>query len=85
MSKRAVLGLNLCIDFEEDRVTLDIPMKGMVIKDGWKLTPMLSPTVSMLIVVWLFQEYCICMYMYRSLSSRLMNLNYLDREFHTAI
>ncbi len=46
LSKRAVLGLNLCIDFEEDRVRLDIPMEGMVIKDGWKLTPLFFPTVS---------------------------------------
>ncbi len=43
-SKRAVLGVNHFVEFEEDSLTLDIPMAGKV-KGGWKITPMFHPTV----------------------------------------
>ncbi|XP_064401960.1 uncharacterized protein LOC135347815 isoform X2 [Halichondria panicea] len=44
-SKRAVLGVNHFVEFEEDSLTLDIPMAGAKVKGGWKITPMFHPTV----------------------------------------
>ena len=44
-SKRAVLGVNHFVEFEEDSLTLDIPKAGTKVKGGWKITPMFHPTV----------------------------------------
>ena len=44
-SKRAVLGVNHFVEFEEDRITLDIPMAGIEVEGGWKIIPMFPPTV----------------------------------------
>ncbi len=44
-SKRAVLGVNHFVEFEEDSLTLDIPMAGAKVSGGWKITPMFHPTV----------------------------------------
>ncbi|XP_064401971.1 uncharacterized protein LOC135347820 isoform X4 [Halichondria panicea] len=44
-SKRAVLGVNHFVEFEEDSLTLDIPKAGAKVKGGWKITPMFHPTV----------------------------------------
>ncbi len=44
-SKRAVLGVNHFVEFEEDSLTLDIPMSGAEVSGGWRITPMFHPTV----------------------------------------
>ena len=44
-SKKAVLGVKQLVEFEEDSLTLDIPMAGAKVKGGWKITPMFYPTV----------------------------------------
>ncbi len=44
-SKEAILGVNHFVEFEEDRITLDIPKDGAEVSGGWKITPMFHPTV----------------------------------------
>ncbi len=44
-SKNGVLGVNHFVEFEEDRITLDIPMAGTEVNGGWIITPMSHPTV----------------------------------------
>ncbi len=44
-SKKAVLGVNNFVEFEEDSLTLDIPMAGAEVSGGWRITPMFHPTV----------------------------------------
>ncbi len=44
-SKKAVLGVNHFVEFEEDSLTLDIPMAGAEVSGGWRITPMFHPTV----------------------------------------
>ena len=44
-SKEAISGLNHIVEFEEDRITLDIPMAGVEVSGGWKITPVFHPTV----------------------------------------
>ncbi len=41
-SKEAILGLNHIVEFEEDRITLDIPNDGAEVSGGWKITPISS-------------------------------------------
>ena len=36
----------LKVDFESDRITLDIPLKGTDILSGWKIIPLTPPLVS---------------------------------------
>ena len=43
--KRAVLGVNHPVEFEDDRLSLDIPMTGTKVK-GWNVFPLFPPTVS---------------------------------------
>ncbi len=45
-SKEAILGVNHIVEFEEDSITLDIPMAGAEVSGGWRITPMFHPTVS---------------------------------------
>ncbi len=44
-SKEAILGVNHIVEFEEDSITLDIPMDGAEVSGGWRITPMFHPTV----------------------------------------
>ncbi|XP_064401224.1 uncharacterized protein LOC135347256 isoform X2 [Halichondria panicea] len=44
-TKEAILGVNHFVEFEGDRITLDIPIDGTKVKGGWKITPMFHPTV----------------------------------------
>ncbi len=44
-SIEAIIGVNHILEFEEDRITLDIPMAGVEVSGGWKITPMFYPTV----------------------------------------
>ncbi|XP_064392749.1 ankyrin-2-like isoform X2 [Halichondria panicea] len=45
-SKEAILGVDHIVEFEEDRITLDIPMTGAEVSGGWRITPMFHPTVT---------------------------------------
>ncbi len=42
-SKKAILGVDQIVEFEEDRITLDIPRDGAAVMEGWKITPMIFP------------------------------------------
>ncbi len=44
LSKKAILGVDQIVEFEEDKITLDISMDGEVM-EGWKVTPMFYPMV----------------------------------------
>ena len=44
-SQGAILGVSHIVEFEEDSITLDIPMAGGEVSGGWKITPMFHPTV----------------------------------------
>ena len=44
--KRAVLGAHQPIEFESDKITLDIPMEGIT-ANGWEITPLVPPVVSL--------------------------------------
>ena len=44
--RRAVLAASHPLEFENDRLTLDIPMAGSKVKGGWRIVPLYSPTVS---------------------------------------
>ncbi len=44
-SKAAILGVDNIVEFEGDRITLDIPMEGAEVSGGWRITPMFHPTV----------------------------------------
>ena len=33
------------IEFESDRITLDIPIEGIVLPEGWKIIPLITPVV----------------------------------------
>ena len=48
-TKEAILGVNHFVEFEGDRITLDIPIDGTKVKGGWKITPMFHPTVGIII------------------------------------
>ena len=37
----------LRINFGRSEITLDIPVDGLVTKDGWRITPLTFPTVRM--------------------------------------
>ncbi|XP_064392422.1 uncharacterized protein LOC135340061 isoform X3 [Halichondria panicea] len=44
-SKEAILGVSHLVEFEEDRITLDIPMAGVEVSGELKITPVFYPTV----------------------------------------
>ncbi len=50
-TKEAILGVNHFVEFEGDRITLDIPIDGTKVKGGWKITPMFHPTVGTIICI----------------------------------
>ena len=37
----------LIVEFERDRITLDVPMEGISIPNGWKILPITPPVVSL--------------------------------------
>ena len=49
--KQGSLGLEQHIDFESNEIKLDIPMEGTELNEGWKITPMAVPVVSISFVV----------------------------------
>ena len=45
--KLAIPGPEQVIEFESTQIRLDIPLEGTTLKEGWKLTPLVAPVVSM--------------------------------------
>ena len=46
MNKGVLPALELPVEFEADRIELDIPMDGITIKGGWKIFPLMPPVVN---------------------------------------
>ena len=44
-SKEAIEGPDLLFEFESNEIKLDIPIEGVTIDGGWKLTPHIEPVV----------------------------------------
>ena len=44
-SKGGIEGPDLLIEFESNEIKLDIPMEGITIDGGWKITPHMNPVV----------------------------------------
>ena len=45
-AKGAIEGLDQEVEFTADRITLDIPADGIIVKEGWSIRPLIHPTVS---------------------------------------
>ena len=43
--KGAIIGPHLSVEFEASRISLDLPSKGVTLKEGWKLLPLFNPEV----------------------------------------
>ena len=43
--KNAKLGLEQLIEFDSDSITIDIPVKGIKIEEGWRILPLYRPVV----------------------------------------
>lgn len=39
--------IELIIEFESDRITLDIPLEGISLDGGWNIRPLTQPVVSL--------------------------------------
>ena len=42
---KAVAGADLPVEFESNGIKLSIPMEGVTLKGGWKITPQIPPVV----------------------------------------
>ena len=40
--------LSLAVVFQEDRIKLTVPVDGEVLQNGWEITPLTPPTVSLI-------------------------------------
>ena len=40
--------LSLAVVFQEDRIKLTVPVDGEVLENGWEITPLTPPTVSLI-------------------------------------
>lgn len=49
--QQVLSGPDQPVEFEADQIRLDIPPKGIVLEEGWKLVPLITPVVSMIYVV----------------------------------
>ena len=45
------MGPSLVVMFEGEQITLDIPMEGIVLENGWTITPQTYPGVSELLLI----------------------------------
>ena len=54
--------LGLDVEFQKDTITLTVPVEGEVLENGWEITPLTPPTVSLLQT-----------FMYRSIEFDLFN------------
>ena len=43
--KKAVAGPDLPVEFESNEIELSIPMEGVTLEEGWKITPQIPPVV----------------------------------------
>ena len=43
--KGAIVGPHLPVEFEESTITLNLPSKGVTLKKGWRLLPLINPGV----------------------------------------
>ena len=46
LKEHAISGPDQLIEFEADRIRLDVPDEGTVLNEGWKFTPLFTPVVS---------------------------------------
>ena len=49
--KRAQSGPKQVVEFESDRISLDIPMEGTGDLKGWKIFPLMRPVVSKMLYI----------------------------------
>ena len=40
--------IGVAVEFQEDTITLAVPVGGEVLENGWEITPLTPPTVSLL-------------------------------------
>ena len=40
--------LSMAVEFQEDTITLEVPVDGEDLKNGWEITPLTPPAVSLL-------------------------------------
>ena len=40
--------LSMAVEFQEDTITLAVPVDGEILENGWRITPLVPPTVSLL-------------------------------------
>ena len=45
VSKSAIEGPDQEVEFEMDRITLDVPVRGITVEEGWAIKPLVHPTV----------------------------------------
>ena len=43
---RAIEDISFRIEFEDAKISLDIPSSGLTLESGWKITPLFHPTVN---------------------------------------
>ena len=43
--KGAIVGPHLPVEFETSGISLELPSKGVTLKEGWKLLPLFNPEV----------------------------------------
>ena len=43
--KEAQLDSELVVEFESDRITIDVPLEGTDVEGGWKILPLAPPVV----------------------------------------
>ena len=48
--KLALPGPDQPVDFESEQIKLDIPLDGITLEEGWKITPLTAPVVSAYLV-----------------------------------
>lgn len=39
--------LSMAEEFQDDTITLEVPVDGEVLENGWEITPLIPPTVSL--------------------------------------
>ena len=43
--KCGLAGADQLVEFESNEISLDIPRKGIILDEGWKITPQIAPVV----------------------------------------
>ena len=55
--KSAIEGLDQEVEFAADRITLEVPVGGTTVEEGWAVKPLVHPTVRKLLPV--LHAYCL--------------------------